>query len=199
MKSQQLNELIVFLLRETGWSLEYIRALHPAEINALVSELKYQKALDQYAAAMNAAMVAASICTMLSGQSRYPKKYEPKDFVSEPPKREGAEMVKKNLALSSNPVVIKIEGQEYELAKFSIEIQTTFEEKYQKSLWLLIETGMIKPVIYLIYLLLSNRYPDITEDFLLNSVKSPEDIAKFAKATYSAIAAWSNKNGSSPS
>lgn len=52
------DEAIVFIIRETGWTLEEARNLTVDEFSLLVSELSYQKAVDDYKLARNAAMIA---------------------------------------------------------------------------------------------------------------------------------------------
>ena len=55
------DELVTFIIRETGWTLEYVRKLHPKDLYPLVEELSYQKAVDDYKLAYNAAMIAGML------------------------------------------------------------------------------------------------------------------------------------------
>jgi len=80
-----MDELIVFIIRETGWSLEYttnlIKTLPIKKLNTLVGELQYQKALEDYRMAANFALIVA---TMASSKKR---KYKVTDIIGHPPKR----------------------------------------------------------------------------------------------------------------
>ncbi len=77
------DELIVFVIRETGWTLEYVRELPLDDLFALVKELSYQKAIDEYKMALNFAMVISNWATAMSKH----KRYRPTQFVGEPPDR----------------------------------------------------------------------------------------------------------------
>lgn len=82
MRSADYNEAIVFIARETGWTLEYIRSIPLAALKSFLAELRYQKAMDEYRAAANTALV---ICTMANLWSK--GKYKTSDFLGEPPMR----------------------------------------------------------------------------------------------------------------
>ena len=83
-----MDELIVFLMREFGWTLEYtqnlIRKLPLKKLNALIAEVKFQKSVDDYQIASNFAMVIAN---WASAQSKN-KRYKVTDFIGQPPSRE---------------------------------------------------------------------------------------------------------------
>jgi len=80
-----MDELVVFLMREFGWSLEYtinlVQTLPVKKLNALVRELRYQKAMDDYKQAANTAMIVA--CLASSKQRRR----SVKDIIGQPPRR----------------------------------------------------------------------------------------------------------------
>lgn len=85
-----MDELIVFLMRAYGWTLEYtidlVDNLAIDKLTALVKETKYQMAVDDYMTARNFAMVIAN---WASAQGK--KKYKVSDFIGNPPKREEQE------------------------------------------------------------------------------------------------------------
>lgn len=85
-----MDELIVFLMREFGWTLEYaselVGRLPLRKLNALVEELRYQKALDDYKMSANFAMVLAN---WASAQGK--RKFRSTDFIGQAPQRKGAE------------------------------------------------------------------------------------------------------------
>jgi len=76
-----INESMVFIARETGWTLEYIRNLPLKTVRTLVNEIAYQKRVDEYKEAYNFAMV---ICALVSNREH---PVMPIDIVGEPPKR----------------------------------------------------------------------------------------------------------------
>ena len=84
-----MDELIVFLMREFGWTLEYtvrlVTTLPINKLNALIAEAKYQKDMENYQNAANSAMIIAN---WASAQSK-DKKYKVSDFIGSPPKRVG--------------------------------------------------------------------------------------------------------------
>ncbi len=75
------DELVVFIIRETGWPLEYIREMDAADINLLVSELSYQKKVDDY----NRNYSIATIAAILTSDKNH--KRRPEDFIGMPPER----------------------------------------------------------------------------------------------------------------
>ncbi len=42
------NEIITFVIRETGWTLEYVCSMYISHLFTLYEELKYQKAVEEY-------------------------------------------------------------------------------------------------------------------------------------------------------
>lgn len=82
-----MDELVVFLMRQFGWSLEYttdlVRNLEIGKLNTLVAEVKYQKAVEDYDRASNFAM---AIANWASAQGK--RKYRIKDFIGPRPRRE---------------------------------------------------------------------------------------------------------------
>ena len=82
MNETQCNELVVFIIRETGWTLEYVQDLPIETLNALVEELRYQKAMDEYKQAYNAALIASILANQRSR-----RRYQPTDLIGQPPER----------------------------------------------------------------------------------------------------------------
>jgi hypothetical protein len=80
--NQNYYELIAFLVRETGWTLEYIKDLPLADLSRLAEELAYQKQLDDY---RMQASFASVIVTMINLWSKDKRKVG--DLVGQPPKR----------------------------------------------------------------------------------------------------------------
>lgn len=83
-----MDEIVVFLMREFGWSLEYttnlVKTLETGRLNALLKELEYQRKTDAYESASNFAMVLA---TWASSQGK--KRYGAQDFIGRAPQRSG--------------------------------------------------------------------------------------------------------------
>ena len=81
-----MDEIVVFLMRQFGWTLEYttnlVSTLEIGKLNALIKEVQYQKKLDDYNLASNFAMLIAN---WASAQGN--RRYQIKDFIGKPPKR----------------------------------------------------------------------------------------------------------------
>jgi len=81
------NEIVVLLMREFGWTLEYtvglVRKLPIKKLNALIEELNYQKRVEQYNISSNFAMCLANWATSRSKN----KRYRVTDFIGPPPQR----------------------------------------------------------------------------------------------------------------
>lgn len=88
MDTNRYDELIVFVIRETGWSLEYVRGIPYEVLSILTDELSYQKAVDNY----NRNYPLGIIAAILSSDKTHQRK--PKDFIGRPPerKRKGDEL-----------------------------------------------------------------------------------------------------------
>ena len=88
---QNKDEVIVLFLREFGWTLEYTRKtvmeMPLAALQSLIEEVNYQRAMETYQRATEAALIASMIvnCTPRKDQ----RQYKPKDFVGNPPQRQG--------------------------------------------------------------------------------------------------------------
>ena len=72
------TEQIAFLIRETGWTLEYIRGVPLEELYLLIEELNYQKQVDDYRQQIN----FAALMSAWSGG-----KIKATDLVGQPPQR----------------------------------------------------------------------------------------------------------------
>ena len=81
----EIDELIVFLMREFGWTLEYTRKLVKklpiSQLNALIAETKYQKDMEDYQ--LRATIISAAI----NPHTKHPKSV--KDIIGDPPTRSG--------------------------------------------------------------------------------------------------------------
>ncbi len=80
-----MDELIVFLILKTGWTLEYttnlVKKLSIPKLNALIAEICYQEDLEQYRTACNFAMI---VITLVSSKRR---RYRISDIVGKKPRR----------------------------------------------------------------------------------------------------------------
>ena len=77
------DELVAFVIKETGWTLEYIRNLPLKDLYLLADELSYQKQMDDYRQACNFAAVIAKLNNLWSK-----RKVIPQEIVGQPPKRQ---------------------------------------------------------------------------------------------------------------
>lgn len=80
-----MDELIVFFMREFGWTLEYtrnlVKTLPIKKLNALIAETKYQKAVDDY----NLKITLFNIVT--NPHTKHPKGGG--ELLGQPPSRNG--------------------------------------------------------------------------------------------------------------
>jgi hypothetical protein len=64
--SQGLTEILVFLARETHLTKAEIEAIPLEALPDIIDELKFQKAMDEYREASNAALIAATLVNLFS-------------------------------------------------------------------------------------------------------------------------------------
>lgn len=153
-----INEQIVLIARETGWSLDYIRALSFFQFSALVAELLYQRSLESYEGAYNAALI---ICTLASDKRHH---YRPEEVIGSAPERRV--MTGNNLAKPAKlDKMVLADGKEYELAPLTANIMADLEDKFEKSIDELF-SGAIRMKVFraLVYERLRAKYPELTEE-----------------------------------
>lgn len=163
---------ITLVVRETGWALEYIRALPVVHFNALFEELAYLTRCEQYNHALDAALI---VCTLANSERHH---YRPRDIIGEPPERRTME----EAILSKPPEIRKItlaDGKEYEIGQVTVntfcDLETKFGQPFTK-----IFDGRITPLRYLIFLLIKNKPPELTEE-ILGALITPEILGELRK------------------
>jgi hypothetical protein len=86
-----MDELIVYLILKTGWTLEYatelVKNLDIKKLNALVAEMRFQDEMAEYRNASNFAMILATYANSVSKGRRY----RVKNFIGEAPRRDDAD------------------------------------------------------------------------------------------------------------
>jgi len=174
MSAGAYNEAIVFVARETGWTLEYIRSLPLREFNALIRELKYQRDMDNYREAANAAMITAALASLLSK-----KQYRLDELIGEAPERKEEAT---NLALKTLPKTIKLaDGFEYPLAPVTMNTLAKMEEKIGEDYAKTLEKGSAIAVRHFMFLCLKDgmeaRHPGVTEE-IVGELLTPDVLAK---------------------
>ncbi len=153
-----MDDLIALVVAKTGWALEYIRALPVDQFNALVYEFSYQDRVGQYGNAHNAALI---ICTLANSSRRH---YKPRDIIGDPPERR--EGIMENLGTTPEVKKIKLaDGKEYELGVITVNTFCALEKKFGQPFTQIFD-GRITPLRYLIFLLLKNKPPEMTEETL---------------------------------
>ena len=75
------SEELAFLARETGWTLEYIGESPIEKYFALLAELSFQKAQDDYRSAHNSALIVSALV------STKQHRVMPTDIIGSPPGR----------------------------------------------------------------------------------------------------------------
>lgn len=169
-----LNEQIALIVRETGWTLEYIRTLSFIQFRALIAEIFHQRNVEDYWRAHNAAMI---ICTLTSSKSHH---YRPEEIIGRPPERRVMET--NNLAKPAKLDKITLaDGKEYKLVPLTIRIMSDLEEKFDKSLDEIFGPHMrMKYIWAMIYERLRPNYPELTEE-QLGDLLTAEIITKTTK------------------
>lgn len=108
-----MDEVVVFLMRQFGWTLEYtvdlVKTLETGKLNALIKEVQYQKALDDYATASNFAMAVA---TWASAQGR--RRYKVADFIGRKPRREPITQAQRDMIqrLKQDQFIAEVKGNQ---------------------------------------------------------------------------------------
>lgn len=82
MEQPKSNEVVVFLARELGWSLEQIGKLGIQQANELIQELTHQKAVEVYREDYRFAFLASVVCNLVSKNPMTPD-----DFIGQPPQK----------------------------------------------------------------------------------------------------------------
>ena len=157
------NELIVFLIRETGWPIDYIvnhifKGLPVSQFNSLIEELKYQKAIDDYKLALH----FGSLLACWTSDKSHRRKAS--DFTGEMPKR-----AKGGINLMAQPRITKLilaDGNEYEFAPLDLNMLIEMEDRFNLPFAKLIEEGKVAPIRQLLFLMAKEKHPDLTEEKL---------------------------------
>lgn len=122
----KLNEAISLIARETGWTLEYIRSLPVRYFQVLVYEFTFEKSLETYRDAYNAAMV---VCALINSKSHH---YKVEDIIGYPPERR--DMTDKIGQPPKLDVITLSDGKEYQLAPLNINMLVDMEDKFGKAM-----------------------------------------------------------------
>ncbi len=150
------NESIAFLVRETGWTLDYIRSLPITELYALVDELSYQKAIDEYRQNCRSASIMATMINLWSKSQ-----ITVNELVGQEPERRT--MVSDKLKGSEHQIITLADGKEYELTPMTLNVMVAVEEKFDKSYFDLVNSRRLSHIRYIVYLRLKDKYPELTE------------------------------------
>jgi hypothetical protein len=155
-----LNEAIVTIARETGWTLEYIRSLPVDYLQVILDEITFQKASEAYQLAYNSAMV---VCALINSED---KQYTPEEIIGERPERR----VMAELNIAQTPKITSItlaDGKEYQLAPLTANMIADLEDRFNKSTDELFSGGVrMRAVIALYFARIKQNYPDMTEQKL---------------------------------
>jgi len=152
-----MNDIITLVARETGWTLEYIRALPVSLLQTLANEIVYQRAVESYQQAYNSALI---VCTLASTKSKH---YRPSEIIGDPPERSNMSQTK--LAKDPKSEKLKANGVEYSLAPLTANMMAEAEDRFDKAWEELMASPIRKrPLIFVLYLRLRPNYPDLTEE-----------------------------------
>ncbi len=167
------DETIAFIVRETGWTLEYIRSLPVSQFSALLEELGYLAQLEQYSHAHDAALI---VCTLANSKTH---QYKPEDIIGEPLERRRKDMPD---TLGTTPEIRKVtlaDGNEYEADQITVNTFCDMETKFGQPIAQIFD-GRITPVRHLFFLLLKNKAPELTEESM-GALITPEILGEMRK------------------
>lgn len=171
-----INELVALIIRETGWSLEYVRSQPLWDLRVLAEEFEYSRSVESYGHAHNAALI---VCTLASSRTR---RYKPPDIIGEPPKRR--DMAKRTLAKKPEAQMVKLaDGKDYNLPVLNLNVLADLEDEFGFGLEEIskeLESKQASSLRKTLYILLHRAYPDITQDRIgeLVDLKNLEEVAK---------------------
>jgi hypothetical protein len=149
---------ITLLIRETGWTLEYIRGQPVSYLQSLLNEISYQKSLESYKETYNSAMV---VCAFVNSKERH---YKPEDIIGNAPERRTMEDI-----LTKPPKMETItlaDGKEYKLSPINLNILSEVEDKFNKCIEDLFSSPIRKNVLRALLYARIKRNHDITEEQL---------------------------------
>jgi hypothetical protein len=153
------NKVITLIIRETGWTLDYIRAQPVSTLFALVNEIAYQRAVEDYRQDCRSASV---MTTMINLWAK--KQVSVDEIIGQPPERRNMED-DKTLAKGVELVRLTLaDGQEYELAPMTLNVMMAVEEKFDKSYFDLVNSRRLSHIRYIVWLRLKGKYPELTEE-----------------------------------
>lgn len=151
------NGTFAFLVRETGWSLEYIRAQPVFLLSALCAELFYQRAVEDYREDCRIASLMATMARFWGN-----KRVSVEDIIGMPPERRT--MTEEGILAKGTPPqkITLADGKEYELSPMTLNMLVAMEEEFNLSLSELLGSGKVKPIRSMLYLQLRGKYPELT-------------------------------------
>jgi len=154
------SELIGYLARTTGWSLEYIGQLPARTAMGLYSEIRYQRAVEEYRMASYFAMC---ICTWANAVSK--RHHRTSDFIG----REPREPKHKGVTIMAKQTVFKLtlsDGSEYEVGPLTATAMDEVETKFNKAFVELFggDNVRVGVITYTLWCVLKRNYPDLTEE-----------------------------------
>jgi hypothetical protein len=156
----QIDDLVTYLIRHTGWSLEYIGELEIDTANALFQEIQWQQSLVDYD---NASMFAMVIANWASAQTKN-RRFKITDFIGDRPSRSQEVTMAKIIGPQKEVTITLADGKEYKLTKLTLNQGVEIEKRFGEPLNKVMEKGLsLELVHFIIYLMLKRTYPKMTE------------------------------------
>ena len=153
------DDLIALIVRETGWTLEYIREQPLFYLYSLVEEIQYLRTQESYNHAYNAALI---VCALVSSRIR---RYKPHDIIGERPERR--DMAKGKLSKEPTIHAVKLlDGKEYKLPILNLNVLADLEEEFGcglEEISNLLQARQASSLRKTLYALLCRGYPEITQ------------------------------------
>ncbi len=139
--------------------MEYIRDQPVSLLHALIDELSYQKAIENYRRDCQFGALEATLINLWS-KSRVTVS----ELIGNPPERKENKMEDILAKGAKLQTIILADGKEYELAPMTLNILVQVEDKFEKSYFDLVNSRRLSHIRYIVYLRLKGKYPELTEE-----------------------------------
>jgi len=164
MASLETERLVTLLVRETGWSLEYVLGMPVTTARRLYQHLSYQRAIDTYSTASNFAMMLANYFSAHSKSRRF----KVSDFIGQPP-TEGQYISKRGDTMTDKPkeaTITLTDGKTYTLSPMTVEKMGEVEDKFDEAYLTLLQTNRMKVLGFIVYEMLKDNHSGVAPEYV---------------------------------
>jgi hypothetical protein len=159
-KSQRhsLDEAVGFVVAQTGWTLEYVCALPIRQFKAIAAELYYQKAVRNYELSSHTVAIQLAMARLAGDKHQRTVK----DVLGEPPRHQ--DFVQEGLFMAAENSIVLSNGKSYLARPINLNMMAAVEEKFNDSFPKLLSANRMAVLRHLLYLMLREDTPELTED-----------------------------------